>query len=297
MRYSFFPGCTMSSTGIEYSKSLKYVNKTIGVELLEINDWNCCGATAGPSTSKELGVALPARSISMCEQQKLGLPIAVACAACYGRMRAANYEAQVSQERREKLARLIEMPIQGSLDIVSILEVYDNDTAREAIVNTIKKSLNGLRVASYYGCLFARPARITGMPNVENPTMMDRTLELAGCTPVDWAFKTECCGASHHIDLPRFAKEPVRRILQNARANGAQAIATACPLCMMNLDMRQVEINKDYKENFDIPIFFFTELLALALGADLKTAGVTTHFHPAAKLASNALAGKLVQHG
>ena len=292
MKYSFFPGCTMTTTGIEYGKSLSYVNKTIGLEFEDIPDWNCCGATAGHAISKELGVALPARNVALCENQGLGLPIAVACAACYSRMRYAVHEARESEEKRAKLSGLIGMPIKGDLNILSILEVYNTDEARAAIQKAIKKSLNNLRVACYYGCLFARPAEITGMKNVENPLLMEEILELAGVKPVEWAFKTECCGASHHVDLPQLAKPLVRRILQNARANGAQAIAAACPLCMMNLDMRQKEVNRDNNENFDIPIYFFTELLAMAMGASPQAAGISTHFHPAQQLLETAIAGK-----
>jgi heterodisulfide reductase subunit B len=282
----------MGSTGIEYCKSLKYVNKTIGVELIEIEDWNCCGAAFASSTNKELGIALPARNIALCEQQGLGLPIVVACAACYSRMRRAYCEAKGTEEQREKLSRLIEMPINGSLDVISILDVYSTDEAREAIRKAAKKTLNDLRVACYYGCLLVRPSEITGFPDMENPMLMDNILESIGCKPVEWAFKSECCGGSHHIDLPRYSKEMLWQILKNARANGAQAIVTACPLCMMNIDMRQGEINNDYNENFDIPVFYVTELLALAMGADMKKAGINTHFHPATKLAARAIAGK-----
>jgi len=294
VRYSFFPGCTLSTTGIEYGKSLRFVNKTIGLELLEIPDWNCCGATAGHTTSNELGVALPARNIALCEKAGLGLPIAVACAACFFRMCYANHTLRSSQQEREKFSRIIEMQVEGSLDVVSILDVYSKEDAVGAIKQAVKYPLGGLRVACYYGCLLVREPEITGSDSAENPGQMEEIVKLSGCDPVEWAFKTECCGGAHHIDLPHMAKPMTRRILQNARANGAQAIVTACPLCLMNLDMRQGEVNKAYGENFDIPIFFITELLALSMGADVKSAGVSTHFHPAAKLAQDALAGRVV---
>ena len=293
MKYSFFPGCTMSGTAVEYRKSLGLVNKIIGLELLEIPDWNCCGATAGHSTSNELGIALPARNIALCEREGLNLPIAVACAACYSRLCHASYQLRSSNEQREKYERLIEMPIKGTLDVISILDVYQSSEVRTAIGQAVKKPLKGLRVACYYGCLYVRPSRVTGADKIENPVQMDEIIRLAGCDPVQWSYKTECCGGSHHIDLPKHSRPLVRRILQNARASGAQAIASACPLCMMNLDMRQRQVNRDYNEDFDIPIFFFTELLALSMGADVKSAGVSTHFHPAAKLANNALAGRV----
>lgn len=292
MKYSFFPGCTMNTTGREYGKSLRFVNKAIGMEFCEIKDWNCCGATAGHSVSRELGDALPARNIALCEQEGLGLDIVVPCAACYSRMKHATHSLRSSEQYRLKLERLIEMPVKGRQDVISILEAYSTEEARDAIKEHLIRSLDGLKVACYYGCLFARPAEITGMEDPENPMMMDEIMEMAGARPVDWAFKTECCGGSHHVDLPNAARPLVARILRNARANGASAIVTACPLCMMNLDMRQGEVNKEMGENFDIPIYYFTELLAMCMGATAKEAGVGIHFHPAVSLLSQALKDK-----
>lgn len=292
MEYSYFPGCTMTTTGREYGKSIGFVNKKIGMEFAEIKDWNCCGATAGHSISAELGDALPARNISLCEQEGRGLDIVVPCAACYSRMKHAVHTARSSEENRVKLEQLIEMPLKGNLDVVSILEAYTAKEAREAIKSAVEKPLNGLKTACYYGCLFARPQEVTGMKDAENPMIMEEIMELTGAEPVDWSFKTECCGGSHHVDLPDNARPLVYRILKNARACGAQAIVTACPLCMMNLDMRQREVNRQWQETFDIPIYFFTELLAVAMGASLKEAGVTTHFHPAKKLVEQALCVK-----
>lgn len=290
MRYSYFPGCSMDATGIEYGKSLSYVNRKIGVQFEEIPDWNCCGATAGHAVSRELGMALPARNVALCEAQGLGLPIAVPCASCYSRMKHAVHKARGAEN--EKLSRLIEMPIKGDLDIVSLLDVYNAPQARDAIQNAVTRPLAGLRAACYYGCLFTRPAELTGSADVENPTAMDDILALTGAEPVEWAFKTECCGASHHLDLPKECRPLLYRIYNNARANGAQAIVTACPLCMMNLDMRQGAVNKEYEENFDIPVYFITEILAVAMGASMKECGVSTHFHPAKSLMETAAAGK-----
>lgn len=288
MKYSFFPGCTMTTTGIEYGKSLDYVNRKIDLQLVEIPDWNCCGATAGHSISWELGCALSARNIALCEQQALSLPIAVACAACYSRMKHAEYFLRTTA--REKLTQLIEMPVKGDLDVLSLLEVYGGTQVRAAISAQIIRPLGNLKVACYYGCLFSRPAEITGAANIENPSLMDEILALTGAEPIEWALKTECCGASHHVSLPRHAKKMLYKILKNARANGAQAIVTACPLCMMNLDMRQAEVNKDEGEDFDLPVYYFTEILAMAMGATAKEAGITTHFHPAQGLMTMAIA-------
>jgi len=290
MKYSYYPGCSMEGTGIEYHKSLTYVNGAIGMEFMEIPDWNCCGATAGHAVSKELGAALPARNVALCERQNLGLPIVVPCAACYSRMKYAVHMARSGES--EALSRLIEMPIKGDLDILSLLDAYGTAQAAAAIKAAVKKPLTGLKAACYYGCLFSRPAHITGTENVEDPQGMDEIIRLTGAETVDWSFKTECCGGAHHVDLPENSRPLLHRIYKNARANGAEAIVTACPLCLMNLDMRQGAVNKEYSENFDIPVYFITELLAAAMGASLKECGISTHFHPASSLIERVISGK-----
>ena len=290
MRYSYYPGCSMEATGIEYAKSLAYVNRAIGLSLIEIEDWNCCGASSGHAVSHELGLALPARNLALSEQQQPGLPIAVPCAACYSRMKHALLAARGAE--REKLIRLIEMPVAGSVEILSLLDIYSIPEAKAAITAAIKKPLNGLKIACYYGCLFSRPLKITGAENPEDPQAMDELVRLTGAETVEWAFKTECCGAGHHVDIPEESRPLLYRIYKNARANGAQAFVVACPMCMLNLDMRQGAINKAYGENFDLPVYFLTELLAVAMGAGFKECGVATHFHAAQKLLQSLGSGK-----
>lgn len=289
MKFSYFPGCTMTTTGIEYGKSMRYVNEKLGVVFEEIPDWNCCGATAGHSVSRGLGLALPARNVALCERQKLGLPIAVPCAACYARMKDVTGQVRGDSEMRRRISDIIEMPVTGELDVLNLIEVYTRPGIFEKLAAAVENRLGGLRVACYYGCLLVRPSKVTGAANAECPEAMERLMRVIGAEPIDWAYQTECCGGSHHVDLPKAAKKPTRLILQNARANGAQAIATACPLCMMNLDMRQNEINREQGEHFDIPVFFFTELIAAAMGGDPDKIGISTHFYPAGKLIEGAL--------
>lgn len=284
MKYSYFPGCSMKATGKAYDFSIKYVTQKIGMELLEIDDWNCCGATAAHSVSADLALGLNARTLALAEAQHPGLEIAVPCAACYSALRGALHAAHSSKEKLEKIQDLIEMPYEGKNGVISFLETFSRPDAMKAISGNVVQALDGLKVACYYGCLTARPANIVSPDDVENPMQMDDVVALTGASPVDWAFKTECCGGAHHVDRPKAALPLIQRILQNAQANGAQAIATACPLCCLNLDMRQVELNKKQGTNFNIPIYYFTELLALSMGANPKDIGVQTHFFPAVSL-------------
>jgi len=292
MKYSYYPGCSMEAGGREYAESLAYVNRAIGLDFIEIADWNCCGATAGHAMSHELGLALPARNVALSAQQQPDLPIVVPCASCYSRMKYAVQAARGAE--KDKLCRLTGLPVDGNVEIVSLLDAYLTPAATAAIRAAIAKPLDGLRAACYYGCLYTRPPKITGAENTEDPRNMDELLRLAGADTVEWDFKTECCGAAHHVDLPQESRPLLYRIFKNARANGAMALVTACPLCMMNLDMRQGAVNMAYGEDFDIPVYFFTELLAVAMGAAFKECGVASHFHPAKKLLQNLHRGKEV---
>ena len=289
MKYAYFPGCATKSTGVEYGLSLKFLCQSVGVELLEMPDWNCCGATAAHALDEELALALPARSLALLEQQGEGLDVVAPCAACYSRMKHTIHATRHDPQKAARINELIGRPYKGESDVLSLLEVMDNEQARARIAANVLYPLNGLKVACYYGCLFLRPAAITGAKETENPQTMENLLALAGAENVEWAFKTECCGASHQVALPKAARPLVYDILHNAQANGAEAIAAACPLCMMNLDMREKELNRSRGAAFDIPVFYFTELLALALGAAPHAVGLNRHFYPTTKVVERIL--------
>ncbi len=292
MKYAYYPGCSARGTGVEFELSGQYVAKKIGMELQETPDWNCCGASAAHLTNHDLSIALPARNLALAE--KMNLDVAVPCAACFARMKTAVHYVRQSEENRKHIEEIIEMPYEGKADVYSLLEVMHRPEAQEAIKNAITKPLNGVKVASYYGCLLVRPAEVAQFDDTENPTSMDELMALAGATPVDWAFKIECCGASHQVAAPKVGRTMIYRILKNAIANGAEAIVTACPLCMLNLDMRMKEMQKTHGPEFNIPIYFFTELLAMAMGAGAKEIGLDKHFFPAVEAAEKMLIPKPV---
>ena len=286
MKYAYFPGCSADTTGISFTISSEYVAKAIGLEMQEIPDWNCCGTSAALLTDTDLSLALPARSLAISEKMDPSLDILAPCAGCYASLKAAQHYARQSEENRKHIENLIEMPYEAKGEVVSLLEALAQPEAMELIAAHVKKSLNGLKVASYYGCALVRPASVCNFDDVENPQSMDKLMELVGASPVAWAFKTECCGASGQIASPAASRPLVERIFQNAAANGAEAIVTACPLCMLNLDMREGEINKSRADKFDIPVYYFTELLGLSFGASAKEVGADLHFHPATSVFS-----------
>jgi len=293
MQYSYYPGCSAAGTGIEFDLSTKYVAKKIGLELKEIPDWSCCGASSAHALNHDLSVALPARNLALA--QKADLDIAVPCAACFARLKYANYYARQSEENQKHVENLIDMPYSAKNEVYSMLEVMAKPEALSAISNAITKPLQGLKVACYYGCLLVRPPEVAQFDNPENPQSMDKIMATAGAEPIDWSFKTECCGAGLQVTSPKAGREMIRKIMQNAKASGAQAIATACPLCMLNLDMRENELNSKYGCDFAMPVYFFTELLSLAMGANEKEIGINKHFYPATGLReklTNAKEGK-----
>ena len=292
MQYAFFPGCSACSTGQTFTASTNYIAKKIGLELTEIDDWCCCGASAAKLTNDDLMHALPARSLALSERQQPDRDVVAACAGCYAALKGAVHFARESEQNRAHVSDLIEMDYQAKADVRSLLEILVQPDVSQKIVQALARTLGGLKVACYYGCALVRPAAVCEFDDVENPMSMDALMNAAGAQCVDWAYKTECCGASNHVVAPATARKAVERILRNAQANGAEAIVTACPLCWLNLDMRESQINKEMGTDYHIPVYYFTELLAMAMGATAREIGLKKHFEPAIQVAENALAPK-----
>ena len=288
MKYSYFPGCSASTTGQSFTLSTNYVADKIGFEMVEIPDWNCCGTSAAALTSPELAVALPARSLAISERENPGLDVVAPCAGCYRSLKGSVTYARKSAENLQQVRDLLQMPYDAQADVVSLLEAFSADDVKEAIAAKVVKKLRCLKVACYYGCAMVRPVDMCQFDDPEDPQSMDELMKIIGAEPIDWSFKTECCGAAQQMAVPKQAKPMIERIFQNAEANGADCIVMACPLCMLNLDMRQQEINKARvaagKKPFDLPCFYFTELIGLALGGSESELGVDIHFHPVDEL-------------
>ena len=286
MKYAYFPGCSANTTGKSFTISTDYVAHKIGFEMTEIPDWNCCGTSAAALTAPTLAVALPARSMAIAERELPGLDVVAPCAGCYRSLKASVVYARESAENLDEVRTLIDMPYDAKADVVSLLEAFSTDEVRKAVAAKTIRKLRCLKVACYYGCAMVRPADVCGnFDDEEDPQSMDELMALVGAEPVDWAFKTECCGAAQQMAVPKQARPMIERIFQNAQANGADCIVTSCPLCMLNLDMREAEINRAREarglEPFDIPCYYFTELIGLALGASTQEVGIDIHFHPA----------------
>jgi heterodisulfide reductase subunit B len=262
MSYVFFPGCSLEGTAKDYYKSALAAADKLGLDMPELKDWICCGSTAAHSSNPLLADALPAKNLAAAE----GKTVAVACAACYSRLKTANYHIAGDPALRNQVAAVIGRDYSGQTQVLHLLEILCRDVGRQRIAKAVRRPLLGLKVACYYGCLLSRPPEITGFDDAENPTLMDQLIETIGATPIDWPHKTECCGASYSIAETSIVLQLSNEILSMAKAAGVDCIATACPLCQLNLDMRQKDIEAEYSKKYNLPVFYFTQLLGLALG-------------------------------
>jgi heterodisulfide reductase subunit B len=276
MKLAYYPGCSLEGSGMEYGMSTERTAEVLGIELIELDDWNCCGATSGHSTDKLLSLALPARNLAIAEEA--GLPMLAPCAACYSRHRVTEHTVKHDEKMRQTIAQIIDRDIQGTTETLSILDVLANHIGVDKITEKVTRPLLGMKAVCYYGCLLVRPVEYTGFDDPEDPQTMDRVVKALGAEALDWAHKTECCGASLVTSRPEVGNRMLYEILRNAKEVGAECIVTACPLCGMNLDMRQGAVEKEFNTKFDLPVYYVTELVALAAGESRKAVGIDRHF-------------------
>ncbi len=276
MKYAYYPGCSLDATGKEYNLSAKIVANHLGVEFWEIPGWNCCGATAAHNADHLLSLALPARNLAIAEKE--GLDVAVPCAACFSRLRATEAAVRESEDMRATVSEIIGMEYKATNTSRALPEVLIQEVGLERIREQVVKPLTGLKVAAYYGCLLVRPPGLTGFDDPEEPMLMDDLMDALGGEAVKWSYKTECCGGSLATSKLDIGYHLVYDILQRARNAGAECIVTACPLGLLNLDMRQAKVAAINNDDLNLPLFYFSELMGVALGYGPKDLGLTTHF-------------------
>ena len=272
LKYAYYPGCSAESTARDQYMSVVEVARALDIELIEPKGWTCCGSTPAHHTSHLLSIALPSANLLMA--QKMDLDMAVFCAACYHRMKVANHEIQTNSKIREQVSAALGEEYDGSVRVLHFVELLTKVMGTQNLKKHFSHSLNGLKVASYYGCLLVRPGEVTGFDDPENPTLIDDLVESMGGKSIDWPYKTECCGGGFAISRTDIVIELSRPILDMARASGADCISVACPMCQINLDMRQSDINKMNKTNFEMPIVYISQLLGLCLGISPRKLGM-----------------------
>ena len=275
MEIGYFPGCSLHSTAQEFDLSVKAVCDVLGVHLSEIPDWNCCGASAAHETSEELGFALPYLDLVKAETAKLETVLSP-CPACFSHLAETHEKVVSDQTFGERLKTVTETQgYEGSIINRHVLDYFMDDVGLDTIKEKVKKPLEGLKVACYYGCLTRLPG--VNLDSVEHPEMMDKIVEALGAEVVNWTHKTECCGASLSITRTEIALRLGREILDAAQRAGADCVAVVCPLCQSNLDVRQAGINSKYKTSFSLPIVYLTQLMGVAFGVPKSKLGFEKH--------------------
>jgi len=270
MNIGFYPGCSLKGTSSEYAQSTIALAKIFDIHFIEIEDWNCCGATAAHNLNKELAVALPARILALAEKQGLN-EIVVPCAACYNRLSVAQHECNEDSALKKRVSEIIDMPFKGTckiLNIIQFIEQYIAGSLEEKIVKPFDHP-----VVCYYGCLLVRPQSILKFDRVEDPQSMDELMRKTGAKSLDWGFKTECCGAGFSVSRTSVVAKLSGKIVKDAEDRGAKAIIVACPMCQSNLDMRRKHIDSYLSRKTNVPVLYITQAIGLALGLNHKELG------------------------
>lgn len=277
---SYYPGCSLHATGIEFHLSTMAVAEKLNLKLVEPEGWVCCGTSPAHNTNYYRSIKLPMQTLAIA--QELGHSyMTMPCAACFSRFRIAMHEVQHNPELRRRIAEDIGFEYTGGIQVDSLLTTITDRVGYDAAARPVVQPLEGLKVACYYGCLLTRPPEVTGEEHYEYPTHMDRLMEALGAEPVDWSYKTDCCGGSLSLSTLEIALDLSHKILRNALEANADMIVTACPLCHANLDLRQKQIGDEYGEEINLPIVYFTQLMGVAYGLDPKKLGLDKHFSDA----------------
>jgi heterodisulfide reductase subunit B len=259
----YYPGCSLSSSAIEYGKSVKNIAAALDIELIEPRDWTCCGSSAAHATDPKAANVLPMSTVATIEQMGLDT-VTSPCSACYSRLKHAEQSVTNKDKVRREVRDELGYEYKGSVQVQHLMDIIVDRVGLDQVRKRVTNPLKGLKLACYYGCLITRPSRVTGADNPEYPQKMDRLVKTLGAETVDWSRKTECCGGSLAINKTEVTVKMMRRIMDDAKTCGAEAIVTMCPICHLNLDSRQSGMG--YNKAEEIPIFQATQLMALAFG-------------------------------
>ncbi|MDA8172227.1 MAG: CoB--CoM heterodisulfide reductase iron-sulfur subunit B family protein [Nitrospiraceae bacterium] len=278
MEIAYYRGCSLHASSNLYDIQIKAVFGRLGLELKEIEDWNCCGATSAAKTDEFLAVALPARNLGIADAS--GLPeIVIPCSSCYSRLLVSQKKLAEDPALHETINAQLEKKVLGKIKVSSILEVLVPEVQAEGFAGMASKKLDGLKPACYYGCLLTRfPGNVKVPDNVENPQGIETVCRAVGAQPLDWSYKTDCCGAAAVINNTGTSLQLMSRIMKDAIARGANCFVTTCPMCQFNLDAYQDQVGEKYGIKERLPIYFLTELLGIAMGISPELLQLDRHF-------------------
>jgi len=279
VKYAYYPGCSLEKTQRGYDASVREVFAALGQELIEIDDWNCCGATVYMSTKETVSLAVSARNLALAE--RMGLDVIAPCSSCFTVLAKTNrILSEIPEMHRDVNEALAEggLSYSGKTVVRHPLDVLMNDIGIGEILRLQKRSLDGLKIAPYYGCQIVRPDK--SFDNRENPLLMDRLFRKCGGDVVPYPMKVRCCGGMLMTTFEETALKLNMELLECAVQNGADVIVTTCPLCHFNLEGYQEKINKHFGTSYAIPILYFTQLLGVVLGKESGKLGLDASFIP-----------------
>ncbi|HAM53649.1 MAG TPA: CoB--CoM heterodisulfide reductase [Nitrospiraceae bacterium] len=278
MEIAYYPGCSLHASSELYDIQNRLIFRELGMELKEIDDWNCCGATSASKTDEFLAVALPARNLGIADACGLS-DIVIPCSSCYSRMLVSQKRLTDDADLKNRINSKLAKKVKGKIKILSILEAFLPKAHSGEIAEKTKMKLAGLKPACYYGCLLTRfPSDVAVPDDVENPQSMEIICSAVGAEPVEWGYKTDCCGASAAVNDADTSLLLMSKIMKDATARGANCFVTTCPMCQMNLDAYQDKTGEVYRMKERLPVYFITELLGIAFGISAKKMQVDRHF-------------------
>lgn len=278
MEIAYYPGCSLHASSQLYDIQNKLVFKKLNVDLREIEDWNCCGATSASKTNDFLSVALPARNLGIADATGLS-EILIPCSSCYSRTLVSQKRLQEDTSLRESINEELSHKVKGKIKVSSILEVLLPRVTSGELSEKATKKLEGLKPACYYGCLLTRfPSDVAVPDDVENPQGMEKVCKALGAEPIDWGYKTDCCGASAAVNDADVSLSLMAKILKDAAARGANCFVTTCPMCQFNVDAYQDQVAEKYGIKERLPVYFITELMGIAMGMSPQAMLVDRHF-------------------
>jgi heterodisulfide reductase subunit B len=276
MNLAYYPGCALHGSSNDYDQSLRACLKALDVTLAEIDDWICCGATSAHSLNHKLAIALPARNLALARRQGHS-DVFAPCPMCSMQLLRAAQAMAADAALRAEMSSIVEAEVDGGTRVSNIVQVFER-IGLDRLKAAVKQPLKELKPACYYGCLLVRPPAVVEFDDAEQPRSMEAVVAAVGAKPVEWNYKTECCGAGMTMAASGTVLELSARILENAVAHGANCLVVACPMCHVNLDMKQEAIEEFAGRKFQLPVYYLSDVVGMALGLTAQELGTDRHF-------------------
>jgi heterodisulfide reductase subunit B len=275
MNIGYYPGCALHGSSNDYEQSLRACLGALDVQLKEINDWICCGATAAHLLNHKLSLALPARNLALAERDGFKQVFAP-CPLCS--MQLLKVKKAVADEKvRRELSETVEADVRGDGQVLNLIQIFEN-VGLDRLKSSVRTPLESINAACYYGCLLTRPPDVVHFDDFEQPTSMEAVLAALGAKTVEWNYKTECCGAGMTMANEDAVLDLAHKILGNAAEHGANCVVVACPMCHVNLDMKQAAVERRYGKKLGMVVYYLSDLVGLALGLSSEQLGIGRHF-------------------